>query len=144
MARSLGYTPPAPPSDQARDELDDLVAALHDSGLLRALAGGVRTYPQLLGALLDVVDARTVRSVIALASALGDLDPDGSARLASGVRRARTDAAATLAGPPEKVRTVVRRLRDPDTRRGLSAALAALSAIGGALADDARAPRPHM
>lgn len=144
MARSLGYTPPAPATDQARDELDDLVDALHDSGLLRALAGGARTYPRLLKALLDVVDADTVRSVIALASVLGDLDPDGSARLAAGVRRARGDAAATLAAPPEGPRALFRRLRDPDTRRGLSAALAALSAVGGALARSEAPPRPHM
>ena len=48
MARSLAYTPPTPPDTAARDELDDLVDALHESGLLRALAGGARAYPTLL------------------------------------------------------------------------------------------------
>lgn len=48
MAASLGYTPPTPPDTAAQDEVDDLVRALHESGLLRALAGGARSYPRLL------------------------------------------------------------------------------------------------
>ena len=140
MATSLGYTPPTPPDTAARDDLDDLVAALHQSGLLRAAAGGARSYPQLLGALLEAVDADTVRAVIALGGSVRGLDPGRAEEVATGVRRAR-DAAATAAASrePEGARALLRRLRDPDTRRGLSAALAALAALGAALgsaADD--------
>jgi uncharacterized protein YjgD (DUF1641 family) len=133
MARSLAYTPPTPPDTAARDELDDLVDALHDSGLLRALAGGARAYPTLLHTLLDAIDADTLRAGIALAGGLADLDPDEAERLAGGIRRARTDATAAAAARPEGPVSLAKRLRDPDTRRGLSAALAALAAIGAAL-----------
>lgn len=136
MATSLGYTPPTPPDTAARDDVDALVAALHDSGLLRAMAGGARAYPQLLTRVLRAVDARTVRSVVELAGGLRDLDPEEAAKVAGGIRRARTDAARAAAGKPEGPVALLRRLRDPDTRRGLAAALAALAALGGSLPRD--------
>ena len=49
--------------------------------------------------------------------------------LIGGIRRARTGARAAAA-EPEGPLALFRRLRDPDTRRGLAAALAA---IGGSL-----------
>ena len=106
MARQLGYTPPTPPDSQARAELDDLVEALHDAGLLRALAGGARSYPDILRLLLRSVDAQTLRSLVALSAAATDLDPAGTERVARG------------------------------TRRGLAAAIAALAALGSALGED--------
>ena len=139
MATSLGYTPPTPPDTAAQDDLDDLVRALHESGLLRAAAGGARSYPQLLRGLIHAVDADTVRSLIALSGSLRGLDPDRAEQVATGVRRARAAAAETASDDPEGVRALWRRLRDPDTRRGVSAALAALAALGAALgppADD--------
>lgn len=135
MARELGYTPPTPPDSPARDEVDDLVLALHESGLLRALAGGARSYPALLRQVIGVVDADAVRSLVELGGALRDPDPDESARLAAGIRRARAAAADAAAARPEGPRALFRRLRDPDTRRGLSAVLAALAALGGALGE---------
>jgi uncharacterized protein YjgD (DUF1641 family) len=133
MATPLGYRPPDAVDDQARLELDDLVAALHDSGLLRTGAGAARSYPDLLRPLLRSIDARAVRSALELVQALGDLDPDASRRLSTGVRRARTAAAEAAAQPPEGPVRWWRRLRDPDTRRGISAALAGLAALGAAL-----------
>ena len=133
MASPLGYKPPVRPDTGARDEVDDLVDALHESGLLRLLAGGARSYPQLLTRLLKAVDADTLRSTIALAGALRDLDPDESEKLAAGIRRARSAAAEAADQPPEGPLALFRRVRDPDTRRGISAALAALAAIGSAL-----------
>lgn len=133
MATSLGYTPPTPPDTAARDDLDDLLGALHESGLLRAAAGGVRAYPQLLGSVLHAVDAGTVRSFVALTEALRGIDPDRAEQVATGIRRARAAATEAASGPPEGPRALLRRLRDPDTRRGLAAALAGLAALGGAL-----------
>lgn len=133
MSRALSYTPPTPPDTAASDELADLVAALHESGLLRASAGTVRAYPELVSMLLDNLDARTLRSLVALSGALQDLDPDRSERAATGIRRARLAAVAASSGRPESALKLWRRLRDPDTRRGISAALAALSAVGKAL-----------
>lgn len=133
MATSLGYTPPTPPDTAARDEVDDLVDALHESGLLRAMAGGARAYPQLLRHVLEALDARTLRSLIALTGALGELDPDQAERVAEGIRRAREASSRAAAGAPEGPLALLRRLRDPDTRRGIAAALAALAAVGQAL-----------
>ena len=110
MARQLGYTPPAPPDSQARAELDDLVEALHEAGLLRALAGGARAYPDILRLLLESVDARTLRSLVALSGAATSLDPAGTERVARAVRRARSAA-------PQ-------------------ASIAALAALGSALGED--------
>ena len=133
MAKPISYTPPTPPYTAASDELDDLVRALHDSGLLRALAGAARAYPQLLGTLLHGVDAGTLRSAIALSGALKGLDPETSERVAEGVRHARTRAAESASGKAEGPIALLKRLRDPDTRRGLTATLAALAAIGSSL-----------
>lgn len=133
MATQLGYTPPTPSDSQAQAEVDDLVAALHESGLLRVLAGGARSYPQLLGHLLAAVDADTLRSAVALAGALRDLDPEESEKVAEGIRRARREATRAASGEPESPWRLLKRLKDPDTRRGMSAALAGLAALGRSL-----------
>lgn len=138
MAAPIGYTPPPAPDTGAQDDLDELVAALHDSGLLRALAGAVRAYPQLLTMLMEGIDARTIRSLISLASIVDGLDPDQTERLAKGLRQARVDATEAASGEPEGIRGLAKRMRDPDVRRGISAALAGLAAVGGAFKDEPR------
>lgn len=133
MSKPLSYLPPVPEDTGARDEVDDLVQALHDSGLLRVMAGGARAYPQLLRTLLQSIDANAIRSAIELGGALRELDPEESKRVAEGVRQARADAVAAASQKPEGPLKLFRRLRDPDTRRGLAAALAALAAVGRSL-----------
>ncbi len=136
MARQLGYTPPAPPDSQARAELDDLVEALHEAGLLRALAGGARAYPDILRLLLESVDARTLRSLVALSGAATSLDPAGTERVARAVRRARSAAPQAARGRPPGLLRLAWRLRRRNTRRGLAASIAALAALGSALGED--------
>ncbi len=133
MARPLSYTPPTPPDTAARDELDDLAQALHESGLTRVVAGAARAYPDLLRLVMDSVEPGTLRSVAALGGAAKGLDPATAQRLADGVRQARSDAVAASAGRPPGPVALLRRLLDPDTRRGLAAVLAALRAVGAAL-----------
>jgi uncharacterized protein YjgD (DUF1641 family) len=141
MATELGYTPPTPEWSAAREDVDDLVRALHESGLLRALAGGARAYPGLLRQVIAVADAGTIRSVIELSRGLNDLDPDEAARVGQGIRRAREAAAdAAAAEEPESIWGLLRRLRHPDTRRGLSALLAGLAALGAALQSGQNGP----
>lgn len=133
MARPLSYTPPTPPDTGARDELDDLTRALHESGLLRAVTGAVRAYPELLAMLMGTLDPATLRSAVALSGAARGLEPEAAERLAAGVRQARVDAVAAATGRPPGLLGLLRRLLHRDTRRGLVAALAALRAIGAAL-----------
>ena len=135
MARPLGYTPPTPADSTAGHDVDDLVLALAESGLLRALAGAARSYPQLLHHVTGVTDPDVLRSLVLLARAFEDPDPDRTERLATGVRRARVAVADAASGPPEGPRRLLARLLDPDTRRGLSAVLSALAAVGGALGE---------
>ena len=122
MATQLSYTPPIPPDTAAQDEVDDLVAALHESGLLRAFAGAVRAYPQLLTLLMKSVDADTLRSSIALAGSLRDLDPEESHKVAAGIRRARSEAAARrpgqARGPDRAVPAAARPRHPPRVLRG--------------------------
>ena len=99
----------------------------------RAAAGVGRRrpgLPDLLTTLLKSVDADTVRSALALAGGLRDLDPEESEKVADGIRKARSDAAAAAAAKPEGAWALFKRIKDPDTRRGICAALAALSALG--------------
>ncbi len=132
MAKSLGYTPPTPPDTAPDDALRDLVLALHESGLLRAAAGGVRRYPDLVHAALASDHSQEIRSLIVLLRALGDLDPGQAERIADGIRDAR-EAAPRAAQDPRSTFGLLAQLRDPDTRRGLSAALAGLKAFGAAI-----------
>ncbi|QWC84657.1 DUF1641 domain-containing protein [Nocardioidaceae bacterium] len=134
MAKPLTYAPPTPQDTGPQDDVDDLVLALHESGLLRVMAGGARAYPQLLTSLLKAIDADAIRSGIALAGALGDPDPEAAEQLAQGIRKARKDAAAAAADsrPPGFLR-LAKRAHDKDVRRGLAAALAALAAVGSSL-----------
>ena len=136
MAKPLTFAPPPPANDPAQDDVDDLVQALHESGLLRVLAGGARAYPDLLTSLLRATDADTIRSGILLAGSLGDLDPEGSERIANGIKRARKEAARAANEKPPGFFRLAKRAHDPDVRRGLAAALAALAAFGSALDED--------
>ena len=136
MAKPLTFAPPPPAHDPAQDDVDDLVQALHESGLLRVIAGGARAYPDLLASLMRAIDADTIRSAILLAGAVGDLDPEGSERIANGIKKARRDAAKAANSKPPGFFRLAKRAHDPDVRRGLAAALAALAAIGSSLPED--------
>lgn len=133
MAKPLHHTPATAPATAAADEVRDFVAALHGSGLLRAATGAVRAYPQLLEMGLNAVDDRSIRAVLALGGSVRHLDPEAAERLAEGIRQARTEATSAASRPAEGPLVLLKRLRDPDTRRGLSASLAALAAVGRAL-----------
>ena len=133
MAKPLTFAPPPPATDPAQDEVDDLVQALHEAGLLRVMAGAARADPDLLTSLLRAIDADTIRSAILLAGSLGDLDPEGSERIANGIKKAREDAAKAAGQKPPGFLRLAKRAHDKDVRRGLAAALAALAAVGSSL-----------
>ena len=132
MSRPLGYSPPVPADTGASDEVDELVQALHESGLLRVIAGGARAYPELLGTLMKAVDADTSARRSALAGGLRDLDPEESAKVAEGIRRARTDAVAAAAGMPEGP-GALQRIKRPRHAAGDLRGAGGLAALGGSL-----------
>lgn len=131
MARPISYTPPPVAHDPARDQVDDFVAALEESGLLRALTGAIRAYPDLAAMVVQRVDADTLRSLAALGALGQALDPEVTERYVGGVRAAvsAADEAATADDAPSVV-GLLRGLGDPDVRRGAGALLAALGAFG--------------
>jgi uncharacterized protein YjgD (DUF1641 family) len=121
VAERLAAAPPSAPApqDPVGEQLAALLDALHDSGLLRAATALVRTSPDLLATALSGVEADRVQGLAAR-----------GASAAAGVRAAVAAAGAAAAQPPPSLAALARRLADPDVRRGLAVALAALATLG--------------
>lgn len=119
MARPIRHTPSGPAHDPASAQAAELVTALYESGLLRALTGAARAYPELLGLLLRSLDpAKTTATVTRGRDVLSRL---GAAGVAAGAARRL---------PPPSLRTLLRQASDPDVRRGLAAIIAVVAAVG--------------
>lgn len=134
MATRITHTPAAPEDDEAAEALEELLAALHESGLLRAATGTIRAYPELLGIAAQHVDPDRLRSLVALGGVLDVVTPEGAERLVDGARAATSAADHALAGDPPSLVALARSLNDADVRRGAGALLAALGALGRSLA----------
>ncbi len=130
MAEPIEYTPGPVTTDTARDEVDDLVTALHETGLLRALGGAVQAYPDLTTALVKRIPPETVRSVARLGSLVRLPEPGQSDAVVAGLRSAVAAANEALSGEPPSWFDLVRKVGSADVRRGLGAAVAALGAFG--------------
>lgn len=134
MARPVNYATPPVPDRAAERQVDDFVEALHESGLLRALTGAVRAYPELLELVVRRLDADTLRSLYTLAGALGKLDPAATERVVGAGEDALAAADHTLeAREAPSVLDLLRSLGDADVRRGAGALLAGLGAFGRAM-----------
>lgn len=134
MARRIDYSTPPVDDPAAQRQVDDFVAALHESGLLRALTGAVHSYPELLELVVRRLDPDTLRSLAMLAGLLGRLDPDATERVVSAGEDALAAADGTLeAREAPSVLDLLRSLGDPDVRRGAGALLAGLGAFGRAM-----------
>ena len=134
MARPINYATPPVQDLGAQRQAEDFVQALHESGLLRALTGAVRAYPDLLELVVRRLDADTLRSLYALAGALGKLDPDQTERVINAGEQALGAADHTLeARQAPSVLDLLRSLGDADVRRGAGAVLAGLGAFGRAM-----------
>lgn len=134
MAKPIRYTPAPSPTGQADAQAADLIRALYDSGLLRAATGAVRAYPDLAKILIRGVDADKMKALAALGGLSGVLGSQGARQLVSGITAgvAAADKATSLPAP--SVLTLAKQLGDPDVRRGVAAAIAAVGAFGRALA----------
>lgn len=134
MAEALSHTPRHVDHQAAKRQLDDLVAALEESGLLRALTGAVRQYPQLAAEVAKRIDPNRATGAAAVTGLLSVPDAEDAHRVAAGLRAAggAADRALAARSAPGLLQ-LVRRLGDADVRRGLAAALDALSAFGAAV-----------
>lgn len=143
MARPLPHNPARIDDGSAQREVDEFLAALADSGLLRALTGAIRAYPELVGQVTGRIDPDDAEAVAVLTGLVSVPSPDGARRLAGALRRARTAAERALASAaPPSVLELVRLARHDDVRRGLAAVLAALGGLGAGLAPSEDEPAP--
>lgn len=133
MAEPITYSPPPAIPDRGRAQVDDFVAALDESGLLRAATGAIRNYPDVAAVVVKRLDPDSVRALVALGGLLKDLDPDRTERVVAGARSAVGAAGeASRAAKPPSLLTLVRQLGDPDVRRAAGSLLAGLKAFGRA------------
>lgn len=144
MAQQLDYTyPPGPPGETAftaQDDLARLLETLHTSGTLRAANGLVAQFQDVASIVLNGLDSPEGRSglanVLILAKLLGHLDANGLDRLIGAVSDGMEAAGERLASTDDAPSTVsvLAKLRQPDVRRGLDAALTLLGTVGAQLA----------
>ena len=150
MAQPLAYEPPPAPPGQdaftAEDDLARLLETLHQSGTLRALNGLLAEFQSVMAVVLaglNTDDARTgLANLLTLTKLLGRIDADGLDRFVAALERgldaageridAKDDAPGSL--------SVLKKLRDPDVRRGLDAALTLVGTLGKQLHD----PQPPV
>lgn len=134
MARPLSYTPPPALPDRGEAQVADFVAALDESGLLRAATGAVRTYPQLAELLVQRIDPDTLRALVAAGGLLQDLDPVATERGVAAARSAVSSAGRVASSEhTPSLLALVRLARDPDVRRGVASVLVGLRTFGRAL-----------
>lgn len=151
MAQPIAYDyPPGPPGQDAftaADDLARLVQTLHTSGTLRVLNGLLARFQDVMAVVLaglDTEEGRTgLANLMVLGKLLGHLDADGVDRFAVALQRALGAASERLTeddadGAPSTL-SVVRKLREPEVRRGLDAALTLLGTLGAELHD----PQPE-
>lgn len=145
MAAPIDYAPPpAPPGQEAftaYDDLDRLVQTLHTSGTLRVLNGLLARFQDVTAVVLDGLNTDEGRNGLAnllvLAKLLGKIDADGLDRFVVGLERALEAAGERLDDKDDAPGTlsVLKKLRDPEVRRGLDAALTLVGTLGAQLHD---------
>lgn len=154
MAKPLSFTPRPPaeptPAEAARAELDGVLVALHERGVLRLLAELLAAGPAVSAIALDGLSSptgqRVVRNAVALGTAASRLDPHRMQQVLDGVARGVAAAGARLGEEPPGSIHLLRELRDPDVRRGMHALIGFLQAFGEAEPPEdetTRNPRPQ-
>lgn len=143
MAAPIDFVYPSGPAGEeaftAEDDLARLLQTLHTSGVLRAANGLVAQFEGVanvaIGGLATTEGHNALSNVLLVGKALGAIDADGTARLVDALTEALPVAGQRLetsADPPGTV-ALLRKMREPDVRRGLDAALTLLGAVGARL-----------
>ncbi len=148
MAKPIAFTPPPPDAPPAitdpRDELDRLLVALHERGVLRFLNGLLAAGPEAstiaVNGLNSATGQRVVRNMVVLGEMATKLDPDDLETLLNGVARGIAAASARVGTEPPGTISLAKALRDPDVRRGVNFLLGFLKALGQQQAEDHAPP----
>lgn len=145
MAQPLDYDYPPGPAGQATftaaDDLARLLETLHTSGTLRVLNGLLAQFQDVMAVVLDGLNTDEGRAGLAnlltLAKLLGHIDADGLDRFVAALDRALAAAGARLEEEDDAPGTlsVLGKLRQPEVRRGLDAALTLVGTLGTQLHD---------
>ena len=143
MAQPIAHDPPpAPPGQDAFSTAADLARlldTLHESGALRVLNGLLAQIQDVSAIALDGLNSDEGRNGLAnlliLAKLLGRLDADGLDRFVAALDRALSSAGERLQAKDDAPGTlsVLKKLRQPDVRRGLDATLTLLGTLGSQL-----------
>ena len=145
MAAPIEFAYPKGPPGQdtftAADDLARLLETLHTSGTLRALNGLVAEGQGVMAVVLKGLNTEAGRTGLAnlmvLGKLLGHIDADGLDRFAVALQRALAAAGERLtdddADDAPGTLTVLKKLREPEVRRGLDAALTLLGTLGAEL-----------
>lgn len=141
--------PPGQDTFTAADDLARLVETLHTSGTLRVLNGLLAEFQGVMAVVLASLNTEAGRTGLAnlltLAKLLGHLDADGLDRFAVALQRALAAAGERLDGDEADdapgTFAVLKKLREPEVRRGLDAALTLLGTLGAELYRPP--PEPH-
>ncbi len=145
MAQPLDYDYPKGPPGQdaftAADDLARLVETLHTSGTLRVVNGLLAEFQGVMAVVLAGLNTDAGRTGLAnlltIGKLLGHLDADGLDRFAVALQRALAAAGERLtdddADDAPGTLAVLKKLREPEVRRGLDAALTLLGTLGSEL-----------
>ena len=150
MAQPIAFElPPAPPGQDAftaEDDLARLLETLHASGTLRVLNGLFAEFQGVMAVVLRGLNSNEGRTGLAnllvLAKLLGKIDADGLDRFVAALDRALEAAGERLDEKDDAPGTLstLAKLRQPEVRRGLDAALTLLGTLGSQLHD----PQPPV
>ncbi len=150
MAKPIAFEPPpAPPGEDAftaADDLARLLETLHTSGTLRVVNGLVAQLQDVAAVVLAGLNTDEGRNGLAnllvLAKLLGRIDADGLDRFVAALDRALADAGERLDDTDDAPGSlsVLAKLRQPEVRRGLDAALTLVGTLGRQLHD----PQPPV
>ncbi len=149
MAKPITYTPlpPAAPdvTADAHDELDRLLVALRERGLLRLLNGLIGAGPEVSAIAVNGLNApagqRALRNAAVLGQTATKLDPDDLEIMVKGVVRGVGAASDRLGEAPPSTISLAKALRDPDVRRGMNVMLGFLKALGQQETEDDAPPK---
>ena len=144
MAKELDYhfegtarLQPRPSPSQlpaARDEWEQLLQTLHETGALRTMNDFAARGDKVMEVVLDQLNSDSGRKLISAVLALGkvitELPPDGMERLTHGIRHGLDESRTSLEGDPPGTLALVRMLHEPETRRAIGGLLALLRGIG--------------